>query len=87
MWHKDTKKMMKYENLFVILQKIFIVLGKIDRKALPKIDKNDLTIDTSVDFASMGGTFISGLGDFVTLFEPSATKVKPSNFQDTQIGF
>ena len=40
------------------------------------IDVNELTIDTSVDFASMGGTFISGLGDFVTLFEPSATKVE-----------
>lgn len=40
------------------------------------INKEDLTIDTSVDFASMGGTFISGLGDFVTLFEPSATKVE-----------
>ena len=40
------------------------------------IDVNDLTIDTSVDFASMGGTFISGVGDFVTLFEPSATKVE-----------
>jgi hypothetical protein len=33
LWHKDTKKMMKYENLFVILQKNFIVLRKIDRKA------------------------------------------------------
>lgn len=27
------------------------------------IDLNDLTIDTSVDFASMAGTF-SGVGDF-----------------------
>ena len=44
------------------------------------IDKNDLTIDTSVDFASMGGTFISGLGDFVTLFEPSATKVENEGY-------
>lgn len=40
------------------------------------IDINDLTIDTSIDFASMGGTFASGLGDFVTLFEPSATMVE-----------
>ena len=35
-----------------------------------------LTIDTSIDFASMGGTFVGGLGDFVTLFEPSATKIE-----------
>jgi len=40
------------------------------------INVKDLTIDTSIDFASMGGTFISGLGDFVTLFEPTATKVE-----------
>ena len=44
------------------------------------IDVNDLTIDTSIDFASMGGTFVSGLGDFVTLFEPSATKVENEGY-------
>lgn len=37
--------------------------------------KKDLTIDTSIDFASMAGAFIGGLGDFVALFEPLATKV------------
>lgn len=40
------------------------------------INLDELTIDTSVDFASMAGTFIGGLGDFVTLFEPSATQVE-----------
>ena len=44
------------------------------------IDLNDLTIDTSVDFAAMGGTFISGVGDFVTLFEPSATQVENESY-------
>ena len=44
------------------------------------IDVNDLTIDTSVDFASMGGTFISGVGDYVTLFEPSATQVENEGY-------
>ena len=44
------------------------------------ISKDDLTIDTSVDFAAMGGTFISGVGDFVTLFEPSATKVENEGY-------
>lgn len=44
------------------------------------IDLNDLTIDTSVDFASMAGTFISGVGDFVTLFEPSATQVEQKGY-------
>ena len=38
--------------------------------------KNDLSIDTSVDFAAMEGTFIGGDADFVTLFEPNATSVE-----------
>lgn len=40
------------------------------------IDLKDITIDTSVEFASMASAFISGTGDFVTLFEPSATKLE-----------
>lgn len=37
--------------------------------------KNDLTIDTSIDFASMAGAFIRGTGDYVALFEPQATQI------------
>ena len=37
--------------------------------------KNDVTIDTSIEFASMAGAFIGGTGDYVALFEPTATKV------------
>ena len=40
------------------------------------ISLDDLTIDTSVEFANMASAFISGTGDFVTLFEPSATKLE-----------
>ena len=40
------------------------------------INKDDLTIDTSIAFASMQGAFISGTGDFVTLFEPNALNVE-----------
>ena len=40
------------------------------------INKDDLTIDTSIAFASMQGAFISGTGDFVTLFEPNALDVE-----------
>ncbi len=43
---------------------------------LSKIDENDIKIDTSVDFASLTGAYISGLGDFVNLFEPNATKIE-----------
>lgn len=38
--------------------------------------KEDLTIDTSVDFTAMEGAFIGGDADFVTLFEPNATSVE-----------
>lgn len=37
--------------------------------------KKDLTIDTSIEFASMAGAFIGGTGDYVALFEPLATKL------------
>lgn len=38
--------------------------------------KTDLTIDTSIAFASMSGAFIRGTGDFVTLFEPQALQIE-----------
>ena len=41
-----------------------------------KTDKNKIKINTSIDFASLSGTFISGVGDFVNLFEPNATKLE-----------
>lgn len=40
----------------------------------------DLDIDTSVAFAAMGGAFISGQGDFVTLFEPNALQIEKQGF-------
>lgn len=36
--------------------------------------KKDVTLDTSVAFAAMSGSFIGGNGDFVALFELNATK-------------
>ena len=39
------------------------------------IDPNkDVTIDTSISFAAMSGSFISGIGDFVSLFDLNETK-------------
>ncbi len=40
------------------------------------INKDDLTIDTSIAFATMQGAFISGIGDYVTLFEPNALELE-----------
>lgn len=42
--------------------------------------KKDLTIDTSIAFAAMEGAFISGIGDFVTLFEPNALSVEKNGY-------
>ena len=42
--------------------------------------RNDLDIDTSVAFPAMGGAFISGQGDFVTLFEPTASEVEKQGY-------
>lgn len=42
--------------------------------------RNDLNIDTSIAFPAMSGTFIGGYGDFVTLFEPTASSVEKQGF-------
>lgn len=36
----------------------------------------DATVDTSVQFNMMAGAFTAGTGDYVTLFEPTATEVE-----------
>lgn len=45
-----------------------------------KADINKININSSVDFASLSGMFISGVGDFVNLFEPNATKLEKEGF-------
>lgn len=45
-----------------------------------KADINKININSSVDFASLSGIFISGVGDFVNLFEPNATKLEKEGF-------
>lgn len=42
--------------------------------------KKDLNIDTSIAFPAMSGAFIGGQGDFVTLFEPTATEVEKQGY-------
>ena len=39
------------------------------------IDLSKININYSVDFASLSGSFIGGMGDYVDLFEPTATSV------------
>ena len=40
------------------------------------INKSEVKINTSVDFASLTSAFISGTADAVNLFEPNATKLE-----------
>lgn len=44
------------------------------------IDETDLYVDTSVEFAALSGTFISGEGDYVNLFEPNATVLENESY-------
>lgn len=39
-------------------------------------DITKINVNTSIDFANLTGTFISGVGDFVNLFEPNALKLE-----------
>ena len=36
--------------------------------------QTDLTFDTSIAFANISGAFLSGVGDYMTLFEPAASE-------------
>lgn len=39
------------------------------------IDTSKININYSIDFASLSGTFMGGVGDYVDLFEPTATSL------------
>ncbi len=40
------------------------------------ISINDVNINTTIEFGELSGTFLSGVGDYVNLFEPLATKLQ-----------
>ena len=44
------------------------------------ISSDETNIDTSVEFSSMSGSFIGGNGDFVTLFEPTASELEKEGY-------
>lgn len=44
------------------------------------ITTDDLTFDTSIAFASMSGAFIGGTGDYVSLFEPTASDLENNGY-------
>lgn len=43
------------------------------------INKEDIKINTSIEFAELSGSFIGGEGDYVNLFEPLASKLEENN--------
>ena len=44
------------------------------------INPKDININYSVEFAALSGTFVGGMGDYVNLFEPTATAVSKENY-------
>ena len=40
------------------------------------VSVSDVNMNTTIDFASLSGAFISGTGDYVNLFEPNATQLE-----------
>ena len=44
------------------------------------VKDNDLTLDTSIAFSSMASSFIGGIGDYVSLFEPTATEITKQGY-------
>ena len=40
------------------------------------IDPKEININYSVEFAALSGTFVGGVGDYVNLFEPTATALE-----------
>ena len=44
------------------------------------INSKETNIDTSIDFASMSGAFIGGTGDYVALFEPTASELEKEGY-------
>ena len=44
------------------------------------VKSSEVDLDTSIDFASMSGAFIGGTGDFVSLFEPTASSLEKEGY-------
>lgn len=44
------------------------------------ISMNEVNIDRSIEFAALSGAFISGKGDYVNLFEPTALNIEKNKY-------
>lgn len=59
-------------TLEYVLKKAGLKVGQDDKDVL---NKGGVLVRTDVQFAAMAGAFISGEGDYTTLFEPTATAI------------
>lgn len=82
---RDCSKEFKLEDLYgkeilVGRQGGMPALNFLNAMKNSNIDISKINVNYSVDFASLSGSFIGGIGDYVDLFEPTATSVvKNSN--------
>ncbi len=44
------------------------------------VKSDEVNLDTSIDFASTSGAFIGGTGDYVSLFEPTASELEKKGY-------
>lgn len=82
---RDCSKEFKLEDLYgkeilVGRQAGMPALNFLNAMKNSNIDISKINVNYAVDFASLSGSFIGGMGDYVDLFEPTATSVvKNSN--------
>lgn len=82
---RDCSKEFKLEDLYgkeilVGRQAGMPALNFLNAMKNSNIDISKIKVNYAVDFASLSGSFIGGMGDYVDLFEPTATSVvKNSN--------
>lgn len=82
---RDCSKEFKLEDLYgkeilVGRQGGMPALNFLNAMKNSNIDISKINVNYAVDFASLSGSFIGGMGDYVDLFEPTATSVvKNSN--------
>lgn len=63
-------------TLEYVLKENGLIVGQDDESVL---EKGGVLVRTDIAFAAMAGSFISGEGDFTTLFEPTATTIAKEN--------
>ncbi len=44
------------------------------------VDPSKVNLNYSIEFAALGGSYIAGIGDYVNLFEPNATKLESEGY-------